>query len=96
MRLLRRARRRQERALLQGLSAGDELHPVQAAFLAENALQCGYCTPGMIMAVVGLLKETPNPTEAEILSRMGGHICRCCGYTNILEAIQRAAHAGRA
>ncbi len=82
---------------IEGLAAGDKLHPVQEAFLAESALQCGYCTPGMIMAVVGLLNERPIPTDTEILSRMGGHLCRCCGYVNIIQAIKRAAaHAGRA
>ena len=81
---------------IEGLATGKELHPVQEAFLAEGALQCGYCTPGMIMGVVGLLGEKPNPTDTEILAQMGGHLCRCCGYSNILKAIQRAAvHAGR-
>ena len=76
---------------IEGLAAGDQLHPVQEAFLAENGFQCGYCTPGMIMAVVGLLQERPSPTDEEIHSRMEGHLCRCCGYPNILKAIQRAA-----
>jgi aerobic-type carbon monoxide dehydrogenase small subunit (CoxS/CutS family) len=75
---------------IESLAAGDRLHPVQEAFLAEGASQCGYCTPGMIMAVVGLLNEKPNPTEAEIRSRMEGHLCRCCGYPKILKAIRRA------
>jgi aerobic-type carbon monoxide dehydrogenase small subunit (CoxS/CutS family) len=76
---------------IEGLTTGDKLHPVQEAFLAEGALQCGYCTPGMILTVVGLLNERPNPTEAEILSRVEGHICRCCGYVKILKAVRRAA-----
>ena len=81
---------------IEGLATGEKLHPVQEACLAEGALQCGYCTPGMIMGVVGLLGETPNPTDADILSHVGGHLCRCCGYPNILKAIKRAAmHAGR-
>ena len=81
---------------IEGLATGEKLHPVQEAFLAEGALQCGYCTPGMIMGVVGLLGEKPNPTDADILSQMGGHLCRCCGYPNILKAIKRAAMlAGR-
>jgi aerobic-type carbon monoxide dehydrogenase small subunit (CoxS/CutS family) len=85
---------KQEIRTIEGLAAGDQLHPVQEAFLAEGALQCGYCTPGMIMGVVGLLGERPKPTEAEILSRMDGHICRCGGYTKIVKAIQRAVRAG--
>ncbi|MCX6904595.1 MAG: (2Fe-2S)-binding protein [Verrucomicrobia bacterium] len=79
---------------IEGLAPGDKLHPVQEAFLAEGAMQCGYCTPGMIMTVAGLLNEKPNPTDAEILSRMEGHLCRCCGYAKILKAVKRAA--GRA
>lgn len=81
---------------IEGLAPEGTLHPVQEAFLAENALQCGYCTPGMIMAVVGLLNERPDPTHAEIVARMGAHLCRCCGYANIMQAVQRAAaQAGR-
>ena len=79
---------------IEGLSDGADLHPVQAAFLAENALQCGYCTPGMIMGTVSLLNQRPNPTREEILTSMGGHLCRCCGYTRIVKAIQRAAAMG--
>ena len=82
-----------QRAILtiEGLATGDRLHPVQEAFLAENALQCGYCTPGMVLAVVGLLNDKPQPTDAEILTRLQGHLCRCCGYPNILAAVKRAA-----
>jgi aerobic-type carbon monoxide dehydrogenase small subunit (CoxS/CutS family) len=80
---------------IEGLSAGDQLHPVQQAFLAEGAVQCGYCTPGMIMGVVGLLNQRPNPTEEEILTAMDSHLCRCCGYPKLLRAIRRAAQAGR-
>lgn len=81
---------------IEGLARGEKLHPVQEAFLAEGALQCGYCTPGMIMGVVGLLNEKPGATETEILTRMDGHLCRCCGYAKITKAIRRAAmHAGR-
>jgi aerobic-type carbon monoxide dehydrogenase small subunit (CoxS/CutS family) len=76
---------------IEGLAAGDKLHPVQAAFLEEGAQQCGYCTPGMILAAVALLADKPHPTDAEILSRMEGHICRCCGYPKILKAIRHAA-----
>lgn len=76
---------------IEGLATGDKLHPVQEAFLAENAFQCGYCTPGLIMGVVALLNEIPKPTDAEIQSRLQRHLCRCCGYPNILKAVRRAA-----
>ena len=80
---------------IESLATGDTLHPVQEAFLAEGACQCGYCTPGMILAVVGLLNEKPVPTESEMLSRMEGHLCRCCGYPKIVNAIKRAAALAR-
>ena len=85
--------RAEDRSILtiEGLATDNKLHPIQEAFLAEGAAHCGYCTSGMIMGVAGLLKEKPHPTETEILSRMEGHICRCCGYTKILKAIKRAA-----
>ena len=75
---------------IEGLAKGDKLHPIQEAFLAEGAFQCGYCTPGMIMGVAGLLNEKPKATEAEILARMQKHLCRCCSYPTILKAIRRA------
>src|SRR2546429_5266271 len=77
---------------IEGLAEGEKLHPVQEAFLAEGAFQCGYCTSGMILGVVGLLNEKPNPTDADILSRMQKHLCRCCSYPKILTAIRRAAN----
>ncbi len=81
---------------IEGLADGNRLHPVQEAFLAESAFQCGYCTPGMILSVVGLLKEQPQATEAQVLSRMEGQLCRCCGYPRILKAVRRAmATAGK-
>jgi len=80
---------------IEGLSSNGKLHPVPAAFLAENAFQCGYCTPGMIMELVALLSRKPVPSDAEILSRMDGHLCRCCGYPNIVKAIRRAAAEAR-
>lgn len=80
---------------IEGLASGEKLHPVQEAFLAENAFQCGYCTPGMILGTVALLAERPNPSDAQIVEWMNGHICRCCGYPKILKAVRRAAQAGR-
>jgi len=74
---------------IEGLADGDRLHPIQEAFLAESAFQCGYCTPGMIMAVAGLLNERPQASEADMLSRMESQLCRCCGYPRILKAVQR-------
>ncbi len=76
---------------IEGLVKTSVLHPVQEAFLAEGAFQCGYCTSGMIMGVVGMLNEKPKPTEADILARMQRHLCRCCSYPRILKAIRRAA-----
>ena len=76
---------------IESLAVGDKLHPVQEAFLAENAFQCGYCTPGMILSTVALLKQKPQPTEPDILAWMDGHLCRCCGYPRILRAVRRAA-----
>ena len=75
---------------IEGLATGESLHPVQEAFLAEGAFQCGYCTSGMIMGVVGLLNEKPHPTDADISSRMQKHLCRCCSYPRILKAIHQA------
>jgi aerobic-type carbon monoxide dehydrogenase small subunit (CoxS/CutS family) len=76
---------------IEGLAKGDTLHPVQEAFLAEGAFQCGYCTPGMIIAAVALLDEKPNPNDAEIVAGMNRNICRCCSYPKILEAVRHAA-----
>ncbi len=76
---------------IEGLARGNKLHPVQEAFLAEGAFQCGYCTPGMILGIVGLLNESPNPSDADILLRMQRHLCRCCNYPKLLKAIRRAA-----
>lgn len=79
---------------IEGLATGDFLHPVQEAFLAEDAVQCGYCTPGMIMVAVALLEKNPHPTNEEIVDWMNGNLCRCCGYPKILTAIRRAARQG--
>ena len=80
---------------IEGLSPAGRLHPVQEAFLAEQAFQCGYCTSGMVLGLVALLSRKPIPSDAEILSRMEGHLCRCCGYPNLVKAIRRAAAAAR-
>ncbi len=71
--------------------AGGNLHPVQEGFWEKHGLQCGYCTPGMIMTSVELLRETPNPTEAEIRRALAGNLCRCTGYQHIIEAVRYAA-----
>jgi aerobic-type carbon monoxide dehydrogenase small subunit (CoxS/CutS family) len=80
---------------IEGLAEGDRLHPVQEAFLAENAYQCGYCTPGMILSTVALLKEKPAPSDAEIVTWINTQICRCCGYPRILKAVKRAVELTR-
>ena len=80
---------------IEGLAPNEKLHPVQEAFLAENAFQCGYCIPGMIMGLVGALGKQPVPSDDELLSRMNGHLCRCCGYPNLVKAIRRAAAQAR-
>jgi len=80
---------------IEGLSKGDELHPVQEAFLAEKAFQCGYCTPGMVLATVALLTATPSPTDEQIASALNGHVCRCGGYERIVKAVRRAAGQAR-
>jgi carbon-monoxide dehydrogenase small subunit len=76
---------------IEGLASGGELHPVQEAFWNDHALQCGYCTPGMIMAAAALLSENPNPTEAEVRRALEGNLCRCTGYHNIVKAVLDAA-----
>ena len=76
---------------IEGLADGDRLHPVQQAFLDEESVQCGYCTPGMVLTAVALLKENPRPTDEQIVEAMNGNICRCNGYTKILNAVRRAA-----
>jgi aerobic-type carbon monoxide dehydrogenase small subunit (CoxS/CutS family) len=81
---------------VEGLERNGELHPLQEAFLAVDAMQCGYCTAGMIMSGVGLLKKTPNPTDAEILRAMDGNICRCGTYPRIVAAIRQAAGGDKA
>ena len=79
---------------IEGIAAGDELHPVQQAFHEQHALQCGYCTPGFVLAAVSLLREQPNPSEEEIRRGLEGNLCRCTGYDNIVRAVQAASKAG--
>jgi aerobic-type carbon monoxide dehydrogenase small subunit (CoxS/CutS family) len=76
---------------IEGLAPGDQLHPVQEAFLEFGAMQCGYCTSGMIMSAVALLQRNPSPKENEIISFMDGNVCRCGTYPRIVSAIQKAA-----
>ena len=79
---------------IEGLARGADLHPLQAAFADLGGSQCGYCTPGFVMATVSLLKETPNPSEEEIRRAFEGNLCRCTGYHNIVRAVEAAARAG--
>ena len=76
---------------VESLGAGDALHPVQRAFVEAGAVQCGFCTPGFIVSTVALLRDNPEPTDAEIREALAGNICRCTGYGKILEAVHRAA-----
>lgn len=76
---------------IEGLADGDRLHPVQQAFLDEGAIQCGYCTPGMILSAVALLAKNSQPTDEQITDWMNGNICRCNGYEKIMNAVRRAA-----
>jgi aerobic carbon-monoxide dehydrogenase small subunit len=76
---------------VEGLMRGAELHPVQQAFSEEHGLQCGFCTPGMMLSSIALLAENPRPSEAEIRWALAGNVCRCTGYQNIVKAVQSAA-----
>jgi carbon-monoxide dehydrogenase small subunit len=78
---------------IEGLADNGNLHPVQQAFHEQHGLQCGYCTPGMVMATVSLLQEHPNPSEDEIRAALEGNLCRCTGYQNIVAAVRQAATA---
>ena len=78
---------------IEGLARDGELHPVQRAFHEQHGLQCGFCTPGMVLAAVSLLQEQPSPTEHEIRQALEGNLCRCTGYHNIVRAVQAAAGA---
>ena len=76
---------------IEGLAKNSEMHPMQKAFMENHGLQCGYCTPGMVMAAIGLLKENPNPTEEEVRLGLEGNLCRCTGYHNIVKSVLSAA-----
>jgi carbon-monoxide dehydrogenase small subunit len=80
---------------VEGLAQGGSLHPVQTAFHEEHGLQCGFCTPGMLLTSVALLQENPSPSDEEVRWAISGQICRCTGYQNIVKAVQRAAQAMR-
>ncbi len=79
---------------IEGLADGDTMHPVQAAFREHHGLQCGFCTPGMVMACVSLLAEHPDPSETEVREGLEGNLCRCTGYHNIVKAVLAAASTG--
>ena len=81
---------------IEGLSAGGQLHPMQEAFRDCHALQCGFCTPGMVMTAVQLLQDNPKPTEEQIREGLDGNICRCTGYQNIVRAVRRVADGASA
>ena len=76
---------------IEGLADGDTLHPMQEAFRQHHALQCGFCTPGMVMSAIGIVNDNPEPSEKEIREALEGNICRCTGYHNIVKAVQQAA-----
>jgi aerobic carbon-monoxide dehydrogenase small subunit len=80
---------------IEGLSSGDQLHPLQEAFVEEGAIQCGFCTPGMILSAKALLDEAPEPSEQAIREALSGNLCRCTGYVNIVKAVQKAAQVTR-
>lgn len=89
-----RAAQNRDITTLEGLGSPENLHPVQAAFVAEQAAQCGYCTNGMIMSSVALLAKTSKPTEAEVRTALAGNLCRCGSHIRVLRAVMRAAEAG--
>ena len=76
---------------IEGLAKGGKMHPMQEAFMQNHGLQCGYCTPGMVMAAISLLRENPNPTEEEVRIGLEGNLCRCTGYHNIVKSVLAAA-----
>ena len=76
---------------VEGLARGDDLHPVQAAFVEAGAVQCGFCTPGLVVAVADLLERVPDPSEDEVREALSGNVCRCTGYVKIFDAVRLAA-----
>lgn len=84
----------QEILTIEGIAKDDELHPIQKAFVEEGAIQCGYCTPGMVLSAKALLDENPHPTGEEIMLGIAGNLCRCTGYVKIIRAIQAVAAKG--
>jgi len=81
---------------IEGMAQGDKLHPVQQAFTECHGLQCGFCTPGMIMTSAAILKQNPDPSEHDIIKGLHGNLCRCTGYVNIVKSVKRAAELTRA
>ena len=81
---------------IEGLANGSELHPMQQAFMENHGLQCGYCTPGMVMAATSLLEENPHPTEQDVRLGLEGNLCRCTGYHNIVKSVLAAAEGANA
>ena len=79
---------------VEGLASGDELHPVQQAYHEQHGLQCGYCTPGLLLASIDLLERSPDPSEEEIREYLAGNVCRCTGYVGVVAAVQAAAGGG--
>ena len=80
---------------IEGLAKGDTMHPMQESFMQNHGLQCGYCTPGMVMAAISLLDENPNPTEEDVRIGLEGNLCRCTGYHNIVQSVLACAKGGK-
>jgi aerobic-type carbon monoxide dehydrogenase small subunit (CoxS/CutS family) len=83
-------------ATVEGLASGTQLHPIQVAFREQHGLQCGYCTPGLLVTALKLLELNPSPSEGEIREYLAGNVCRCTGYVGVIAAVQAAAHEARA
>jgi aerobic-type carbon monoxide dehydrogenase small subunit (CoxS/CutS family) len=80
---------------IEGVATGEKLHPVQQAFIDHAAFQCGYCTPGMVLATIELLSKTPNPSPSDIKAQLNPHLCRCCAYERIVEAVQKVTEVAK-